>query len=113
MKAEWRRSFGTCFRSSNMAREGPVGSTKSTKSGASTRMAKSWNQDRDWGRFLLSERKSGHNPKLQRRTAAQDRTPLVYDWDLIWDIIMTLLHSPMSHRRPGQLLLNRASTTRR
>ena len=104
-KTKRRHSYGTCFRSSNRGTGGTswgVDRARRVRRAlyrpVEWRMANSWNQDRDW--FPLSERKSRRNPKLQRRTAVQDRTRLVYDWDLLWDIIMTLLHSPIADVAP-------------
>ena len=111
--AERRRSFGTCFRSLNRGTgETSWGVDRARRARRAVhrpvewRVEKSWNQDWDRGRFALSARISRRNPKLQRHTAAQDHTPVVNGWDLLWHVIMTLLHSPMSHRRPRQLLLN-------
>ena len=73
-KAQRRHSFGTCFRSSNCGTEGTSwGVDRARRARRAVhrpvewRMAKSWNQDQDRGRFLLSKRKSRRNPKLQRR----------------------------------------------
>ena len=97
-KAERCPSSGICVCSSDRSKGGTSWGVDRARGaqGADHRpaecwVAKSWNQNRDRGRFPLSERESRRNPKLQRHTAAQDHTSLVYDWDLLWHVIMALL----------------------
>jgi hypothetical protein len=54
------------------------------------RSTKSWNQDRDRSRLQLFERKRRCNPKLRRRTIAQDRTFPLYGQNLLWHPISPL-----------------------
>ena len=111
-KAERRHSFGTCFRSSNGGSGGTSWGVDRARRArravhrpVERRMAKSWNQDQDRGRFLLSKGKAAQCQTSTTHSSAGSYF-LVYDLDLLWHVIMTVLHSPMSHRRPRQLLLN-------
>ena len=92
-----------CLRSSSGGAGGSLGSTLSTLSEhrpVGRRMVESWNGD-CWSRFPLP--KSRLNSKLQRRT-------IVHDQNLLWHLIMTLLHPPVSYCCSRPLLPNQATT---
>ena len=118
LKAERRRSFGATF-SLLQPRHGKDhlesrSSTLSTKSGASTSgsegggLVEPGHQDRS--RFPLSQTESRRNPKRKQRTIVQDRTFPLYDRNLLWLLIMIVLHPPTSHRHTRPLLFNKAAT---
>ena len=91
-------------------RSGSRSSTKSTKSGASTSGIEDGKvvEPGPGSELVPAVRKEKQMQSQTSRT--QDRTRLMYELDPLWDVIMTLLHSPMSHRRPSHLLLTRATT---
>ena len=118
LKAERRRSFGATFPLLQLRHGrdhlGSRSSTLSTNSGASTsgsedgKLVEPGHQDRS--RFPLSQRESRRNPKRKRRTIVQDRTFPLYDWSLLWPLIMIVLPPPTSYRHTRPLLFNKAAT---
>ena len=94
-----------CLRSSSGGTGGPLRSTLSTSSKhrpVGRRMAESWNGD-CWSWSPLPESNSRLNSKLQRRT-------IVHDQNLLWHLIMTLLHPPVLYCCSRSLLVNQATT---
>ena len=112
-KAEQRRSFGTCSRSLNRGTGGTSWGVDraSGARGVDHRPVECWMAESPGlGSVPAVEGKRKRNPKVHRHTISQDHTSLVYYLDLLWHVIVTALHPPVSHRRHRQLLLTRATT---